>query len=355
MPQKRQNLASFISVGRRRRRRSDYGTIRILRLPEQHPGARTVADREPVRQRPRRSSDQLLAFTPDATPRRVYGNLLTLPVGDGLLYVQPLYTLRKSGEGALPAAAVRAGLLRRGRRHRHDAERRPRRRARHDDRDRTPAPARGTGSGGTEPAGRRLRATSARCCSRPTPSSRPPQQALKAGDLAGLRQGAATRRGPWCSSARRGRQVRERAASTSPSPSTRPGRLVVRLEAALDVRLVVRVAPRRRLTQRLGRRFGVCRRPSRKVGLTDAGWSSSVARWAHNPEVAGSNPAPATIADLGLSPRSAHFGVIPSLVRTEMRTASVLAGRACVPRISAATCSRPARPCRECTWRRSAA
>ena len=31
-----------------------------------------------------------------------------------------------------------------------------------------------------------------------------------------------------------------------------------------------------------------------RVALTDAGWSSSVARWAHNPEVAGSNPAPAT-------------------------------------------------------------
>lgn len=28
----------------------------------------------------------------------------------------------------------------------------------------------------------------------------------------------------------------------------------------------------------------------------DAGWSSSVARWAHNPEVAGSNPVPATTA-----------------------------------------------------------
>src|SRR6185437_15924257 len=26
----------------------------------------------------------------------------------------------------------------------------------------------------------------------------------------------------------------------------------------------------------------------------DAGWSSSVARWAHNPEVEGSNPSPAT-------------------------------------------------------------
>src|SRR5580693_773592 len=31
-----------------------------------------------------------------------------------------------------------------------------------------------------------------------------------------------------------------------------------------------------------------------KVKEHDAGWSSSVARWAHNPEVAGSNPAPAT-------------------------------------------------------------
>ena len=35
----------------------------------------------------------------------------------------------------------------------------------------------------------------------------------------------------------------------------------------------------------------------------DAGWSSPVARWAHNPKVAGSNPAPATnleIADFQL-------------------------------------------------------
>ena len=28
--------------------------------------------------------------------------------------------------------------------------------------------------------------------------------------------------------------------------------------------------------------------------LIDAGWSSLVARWAHNPKVVGSNPAPAT-------------------------------------------------------------
>ena len=35
---------------------------------------------------------------------------------------------------------------------------------------------------------------------------------------------------------------------------------------------------------------------------TDAGWSSSVARWAHNPEVTGSNPVPAT-ATRARSPR----------------------------------------------------
>src|SRR5216683_4763005 len=32
-----------------------------------------------------------------------------------------------------------------------------------------------------------------------------------------------------------------------------------------------------------------------------AGWSSPVARWAHNPKVAGSNPAPATIDGEGLA------------------------------------------------------
>ena len=31
-----------------------------------------------------------------------------------------------------------------------------------------------------------------------------------------------------------------------------------------------------------------------KIGHSDAGWSSQVARWAHNPKVAGSSPAPAT-------------------------------------------------------------
>ena len=32
-----------------------------------------------------------------------------------------------------------------------------------------------------------------------------------------------------------------------------------------------------------------------------AGWSSPVARWAHNPKVAGSNPAPATKFEIAVS------------------------------------------------------
>src|SRR4029077_16927919 len=39
----------------------------------------------------------------------------------------------------------------------------------------------------------------------------------------------------------------------------------------------------------------------------DAGWSSSVARWAHNPEVEGSNPSPATKARGPFSNRERAF------------------------------------------------
>jgi D-glycero-D-manno-heptose 1,7-bisphosphate phosphatase len=42
--------------------------------------------------------------------------------------------------------------------------------------------------------------------------------------------------------------------------------------------------------------YGILEIASLKV---DAGWSSPVARWAHNPKVAGSNPAPATILRKG--------------------------------------------------------
>ncbi len=38
-----------------------------------------------------------------------------------------------------------------------------------------------------------------------------------------------------------------------------------------------------------------------------AGWSSLVARWAHNPKVVGSNPTPATIENKGLTENRRSF------------------------------------------------
>jgi uncharacterized membrane protein (UPF0182 family) len=46
-------------------------------------------------------ADQLLAFKRSGASVR-YGNLLTLPVGGGLLYVEPLYTIREGGAGNYP-------------------------------------------------------------------------------------------------------------------------------------------------------------------------------------------------------------------------------------------------------------
>jgi uncharacterized membrane protein (UPF0182 family) len=99
VPQKRQNLASFISVDADASRK-DYGTIRILRLPSntQVPGPSQIANSFGADSE---IQNKLLAFT-RTNSKAVYGNLLTLPVGHGLLYVQPLYTLRNTGEGTYP-------------------------------------------------------------------------------------------------------------------------------------------------------------------------------------------------------------------------------------------------------------
>ena len=99
VPQNRQNLASFISVDADAAQ-SDYGQIRILRLPgnTQIPGPSQIANQFAADEA---IQNALLAFT-RTNSKALYGNLLTLPVGDGLLYVQPLYTLREAGEGTFP-------------------------------------------------------------------------------------------------------------------------------------------------------------------------------------------------------------------------------------------------------------
>ncbi|HWL98646.1 MAG TPA: UPF0182 family protein [Nocardioidaceae bacterium] len=100
VPQQREILASLMSVNSEAAS-EDYGTIRILELPGntqvQGPGQVQNAF----------NSDQaiareLLPFKQQEGARALFGNLLTLPVGDGLLYVQPVYTQRSSGAGNYP-------------------------------------------------------------------------------------------------------------------------------------------------------------------------------------------------------------------------------------------------------------
>src|SRR6267154_444976 len=65
-------------------------------------------------------------------------------------------------------------------------------------------------------------------------------------------------------------------------------------------------------------------RPARSSKHTDAGWSSLVARRAHNPEVVGSNPTPATsiMRNAKFEMRNVHFALSNSTFRISVRAVS---------------------------------
>lgn len=98
VPYKKQNLASFVSVDADASKDS-YGTIRVLELPASGPvkGPGQVANDFATDSS---IAEELIRFNLSSNVRKVYGNLLTLPVGDSLLYVQPLYTRREGAEGS---------------------------------------------------------------------------------------------------------------------------------------------------------------------------------------------------------------------------------------------------------------
>jgi uncharacterized membrane protein (UPF0182 family) len=93
VPNRRPNLAAFMAVNSAPG--PDYGTIRVLKLPSGTavPGPGQVQNSF--------SSDPVVADvirglrSGDADVQ--YGNLLTLPVGGGLLYVEPVYVQAASG------------------------------------------------------------------------------------------------------------------------------------------------------------------------------------------------------------------------------------------------------------------
>jgi uncharacterized membrane protein (UPF0182 family) len=79
----------------------DYGTIRLLTLPQG-----TSVDGPSQVQNTFVSDSTVksaIRLNQDQGTEVIWGNLLTLPVGGGLLYVQPIYSQATSGAGAFPS------------------------------------------------------------------------------------------------------------------------------------------------------------------------------------------------------------------------------------------------------------
>jgi hypothetical protein len=99
VPRGKSNLASFVSVGSDATDEESYGRIKVLQLPnEQTSGPGQVANDMTTDESVR---EELLAFQSGGS-KPIYGNLLTLPVGDGLMYVQPVYATRELSDASFP-------------------------------------------------------------------------------------------------------------------------------------------------------------------------------------------------------------------------------------------------------------
>ena len=101
VPNNRQNLAAFVAVDATPGPGEDYGKMRVLELPRN-----TVVPGPAQVQNNFRSntavSQQLNLLTRGGQSTVRYGNLLTLPVGGGLLYVEPVYVEGATGSATFP-------------------------------------------------------------------------------------------------------------------------------------------------------------------------------------------------------------------------------------------------------------
>ncbi len=96
-PSKRQTLASFMAVNSEPG--PDYGTIRVLQLPRNTtiPGPSQVQNNFESNQ----AISSALTLLRGRGSDVVFGNLLSLPVGGGMLYVEPVY-VQANGEQGYP-------------------------------------------------------------------------------------------------------------------------------------------------------------------------------------------------------------------------------------------------------------
>ena len=101
VPDKRSNLASYMAVNADASS-PDYGRMRILQMSDttqiDGPGQsfNAMTTNETV-------ADRLRPFLNQGAASATFGNLLTLPMGGGLLYVTPVYTQRQGSTGSYPA------------------------------------------------------------------------------------------------------------------------------------------------------------------------------------------------------------------------------------------------------------
>jgi len=103
VPNQRANLASYLSVVAEATS-PDYGRLRVLRMSDtqQIAGPGQTLNAMTTDQN---FADVLRSYTNQGSAAARYGNLLTLPMGSGLLYVMPIYTTRaaSTGTGTYPA------------------------------------------------------------------------------------------------------------------------------------------------------------------------------------------------------------------------------------------------------------
>ncbi|GAA3621046.1 UPF0182 family membrane protein [Microlunatus ginsengisoli] len=101
VPKGRSNLAAYMAVNADASS-PDYGQMRVLKMSDttqiDGPGQTANAfNTNPT------VAEALRPFLNQGSANAQSGNLLTLPVGGGLLYVQPVYTQRQGSSGAYPA------------------------------------------------------------------------------------------------------------------------------------------------------------------------------------------------------------------------------------------------------------
>lgn len=100
-PNARQNLAAYMTVVADASSK-DYGKIRVLRMSDtqQIEGAGQAHNNI---LRDEKVASALRPYLNQGSAKALYGNLLTVPVGGGILYVEPIYTQRNEAQsGAFP-------------------------------------------------------------------------------------------------------------------------------------------------------------------------------------------------------------------------------------------------------------